>query len=79
MKIFISYSSRDRWAARVILRDIESIGAEGIMNEKDIATGESIDERIGQLLQSCDHLLILLSPASNSRSAQERTRIVMAD
>lgn len=64
MKIFISHSSRDKWAARRISTEIEQLGAETFLDEKDIETGEPIDGAISDHLKDCDELLVLLSPAS---------------
>lgn len=46
MKIFISHSSRDKWAARRISEDLISCGATTFLDEKDIRTGQSIDESV---------------------------------
>ena len=66
MKIFLSHSSRDKWAARRIAEDIDRLGATTFLDEKDIETGESIDEAIAAHLKDCDEVLVLLSPASVS-------------
>ena len=64
MKVFISHSSKDKWAARRISQDLNGLGVETFLDEKDIKTGEPIDESIKKHLKECDELLILLSPAS---------------
>lgn len=64
MKIFISHSSRDRWVARRISEDLNNLGIETFLDEKDILTGESIDDAIGQHLIESDELLVIISPAS---------------
>lgn len=64
MKIFISHSSKDKWAARRISDDLISLGAETFLDEKDIVTGQSIDQSIKNNLKECSDFLILLSPAS---------------
>jgi hypothetical protein len=64
MKIFISHSSRDKWAARKIAQEIGTLKAETFLDEKDIETGESIDHSIKKHLKNSDHFLLLLSPAS---------------
>src|ERR1044072_8672601 len=66
MKIFISHSSQDKWVARKISEDLNRIGIETFLDEKDIGTGESIDDAIGQHLLESDELLIIISPASLS-------------
>jgi len=64
MKIFISHSSKDKWAARRIAQDLEESGATVFLDEKDIESGTSIDASIRENLNDSDHFLILLSPAS---------------
>jgi hypothetical protein len=64
MKIFISHSSKDKWAARKIAQEIETLKAKTFLDEKDIETGESIDHSIKKHLTDSDHFLLLLSPAS---------------
>lgn len=64
MKVFISHSAKDKWAARTISETLEKLGARTFLDEKDIKTGDSISDSIQGHLKECDHLLILLSPAS---------------
>jgi hypothetical protein len=64
MKIFVSHSSKDKWAARRIAKDLEELKQSVFLDEKDIATGDRIDDRIQANLKDCDHLLLLISPAS---------------
>lgn len=66
MKVFISHSSRDKWVARKISEDLNRVGIETFLDEKDILTGESIDDAIGQQLLESDEMLIIISPASLS-------------
>lgn len=64
MKVFISHSSTDKWVARQLARLIDAEGHTTFLDEKDIKTGDSIDVSIQTHLKDCDHLLLLLSPAS---------------
>jgi len=64
MKIFVSHSSKDKWAARRIAKDVEELGHTVFLDEKDISTGDSIDDSIKAHLKTSDHFLVLLSPAS---------------
>lgn len=66
MKVFISHSSQDKWVARKISEDLNDRGIDTFLDEKDILTGESVDDAIGKHLLECDELLILISPASLS-------------
>ncbi len=64
MKIFISHSSKDQWAAKRISEDLIKLGAKTFLDEKDIETGQSIDDSIKKHLKECSDFLVLLSPAS---------------
>lgn len=64
MKVFISHSSRDKWIARKLSEEIIGLGCETFLDEKDIETGESIDESIHEHLNDSDDFLLLLSPDS---------------
>jgi TIR domain len=64
MKVFISHSSKDKWAARRISEDIVEIGCETFLDEKDIKSGNAIDASIKKHLKECEDFLIILSPAS---------------
>jgi len=64
MKVFISHSSRDKWIARKLSEEILQLGCETFLDEKDIETGESIDESIHEHLTDSDDFLLLLTPDS---------------
>jgi hypothetical protein len=64
MKVFISHSSTDRWIARQICHQLEAMEIEAFLDEKDIETGDSINDSIQAHLADCDEILLLLSPAS---------------
>ena len=64
MNIFISHSSKDKWAARRISEDLISFGTKTFLDEKDIETGQSIDVSLIKHLKDCNDFLIILSPAS---------------
>jgi len=64
MKIFISHSTKDKWAARRIAEDLHKIGATTFLDEKDISSGQSLDESIKEHLKDSNDFLILLSPSS---------------
>jgi len=64
MKIFISHSSRDKWIARKLSEEILQLDCETFLDEKDIETGESIDESIHEHLSDSDDFLLLLTPDS---------------
>lgn len=64
MKVFISHSSSDKWIARQIAVHLGERGVECFLDEKDIETGDIIDDSIQKNLNECDELLMLLSPAA---------------
>lgn len=64
MKVFISHSSSDKWIARQIAKQLQERGIDSFLDEKDIETGDVIDETIQEHLSNCDELLMLLSPAA---------------
>lgn len=64
MKVFISYSSRDKWVAGRISGDLSDRGIETFLDEKDIETGDPLDDTIQDHLEDCDELLMLLSPTA---------------
>ena len=64
MKIFISHSSHDRWIARQVEAEIQKLGCETFLDEKDIETGSPIESVIQPHMSTCDEVLLLLSPAA---------------
>ena len=66
LKIFISHSSRDRWIAQRLATDLQNLGLETFLDEKDLEAGDDLDSIIDTHLQRCDELLVLLSPSSVS-------------
>ncbi|MDF1814680.1 MAG: toll/interleukin-1 receptor domain-containing protein, partial [Verrucomicrobiales bacterium] len=64
MNIFLSHSSKDKWAASRIAKDLESIGASVFLDEKRLHTGEHLDDELSVHLEECDDFLILFSPWS---------------
>jgi hypothetical protein len=68
VKVFVSHSSVDKWAARQICRELAERDIQSFLDEKDIETGDSIDEAVDRHLAECDEVLVLLSPASLTSS-----------
>jgi hypothetical protein len=64
MKVFISHSSTDKWVARQICQQLEACAIDVFLDEKDIETGDSINDSIQTHLADCDEIVLLLSPAS---------------
>ncbi len=69
--VFITYFSRDIARAREIERRIrgkaEHLGVTTFLDEKDIAGGDSIRERIRVNLQRCKEQVVLVTPMSVER------------
>lgn len=70
-KVFISHSTKDKWVARQISKEIEASGSKGriktFLDEKDIETGDSISDSIKENIKACDEFLILLTRDSVNR------------
>jgi len=64
VKVFISHSSLDKWIARRISQDLEALGATTFLDEKDLETGDSVDDAIQEHLSECDEIVMVLSPAA---------------
>ena len=64
VRVFISHSGRDRWIATQLDRNLQSIGVETFLDEKDIQGGDRITERVRVEITRCDETLIVLSSAS---------------
>jgi formylglycine-generating enzyme required for sulfatase activity len=62
--IFISYARADSEFALRLARDLRSKGVNIWVDQLDIPPGNRWDRAIEQALQTCDRLLIILSPAS---------------
>jgi hypothetical protein len=67
VKVFVSHFSGDTWVARQICKEIEQLGVETFLDAADIQTGDVFEEAIRQNLQTCDELLVLLTPAALTR------------
>lgn len=64
MKVFVSHSTHDRWVASRIAKDLNELGAETFLDEKDIETGDSISEAVSTNLKNSDEFMVLVTPAS---------------
>ena len=69
-RVFISYSHKDRWIAKRIVKEIEGLGRGAVqvfLDEKDIAVGQHIAEEVREAIEHCDEFVVLLSPNSKGR------------
>ncbi len=68
MKIFISYSTDDRWIAGKIREDLEKIRSPTVIVKvliaEDFEPGEDFVQKITAAIRSCDEVLLLVSPSS---------------
>jgi hypothetical protein len=63
-KVFLSYASSDKSAARDIADALRKSGVSAWFDEWDLASGDSFKERIESAVVSSDYVLLLLSPAA---------------
>ena len=63
-KVFISYSHADSDLADEICNELDRLGIPKFRDVKDIDWGEQIREKVKIGIQSCSHLLVIISPAS---------------
>lgn len=69
-RVFVSYSHKDRWIAKRIVREIERLGGSMVhvfLDEKDIEVGQHIAEEVREAIERCDEFVVLLSPNSKGR------------
>lgn len=70
-QVFVSFAQADKEVARQVAEALQSAGLRVWINAWELATGDSIAQRIEQTVASSDILLVLLSPRSvNSRWVQ---------
>src|SRR5260370_34649938 len=62
--VFISHSSYDAWIARTIADQIESLGGECWLDEKDLEGGDVIPDKIIRGIDACHEAIVLISPNS---------------
>jgi len=61
---FISHSSYDAWIARMMAEEIEALGADCWLDEKDLEGGNVIAEDIIRGIDACHEAIVLISPNS---------------
>ncbi|MDF1811725.1 MAG: toll/interleukin-1 receptor domain-containing protein [Verrucomicrobiales bacterium] len=64
LKLFISYSSKDRQVVKWIDRELEDRGFKSHMDVEFLEGGEDIAEEIRERIKDCDEIVIVLSPNS---------------
>jgi hypothetical protein len=60
-QVFISHSSKDKQFARWLAVDLANAGHSAWLDEWKIRVGESIPTRVGEGIEECDALVVVLS------------------
>ncbi|MCB1510831.1 MAG: SUMF1/EgtB/PvdO family nonheme iron enzyme [Hyphomicrobiaceae bacterium] len=63
-KVFISYSRRDAEFAENLLDGLEAAGFDAYLDKHDIAAGEDWEARLGNLIESADTVVFVISSAA---------------
>lgn len=63
-KVFMSYSSRDWRIAEWIKQDLEAVGAEVWIDEREVESGRSLLDQILTGIHHCEEVVVLISPYS---------------
>jgi hypothetical protein len=63
-KIFCSYARADDEFALKLAKDMKSAGASIWLDQLDIPKGQRWDRAVEEALQTCEYLLVILSPVS---------------
>lgn len=66
-RVFISHATSDKWIAKRICEQVESVGATTFRDDRDIAGGDSIPDEIRNAIKRSQEILILLTPESVNR------------
>lgn len=64
MSVFISYSHVDRERAQELSRELERLGVEMFIDEKNIKWGDPVPNTISDALRACSAVLVIVSPDS---------------
>ena len=65
--MFVSHATADKWIATIICEKIEETGATTFRDDRDIAGGDDIPDRIRKEIIGSQELLVLLTPESVNR------------
>ncbi len=63
-KVFISHSSSEKWIARQMSKEIEALGVETWLDEKDIKGGDIWPDKIMKGIDACNEGVVLVSAKS---------------
>jgi formylglycine-generating enzyme len=79
MKIFLSYASPDREAARAIERDLTEQGHDVFFDRDDLPPGEEFHARIRRAIEQADLVIFLISPDAVDDGSYSITEIEIAE
>jgi formylglycine-generating enzyme required for sulfatase activity len=79
MKLFLSYSSKDRALAEPIHLALMAEGHSVFFDRTDLPAGEEYDARIREAIEHCDLLIFLISPDSLAAGAYTLTELDIAE
>jgi len=68
VNVFVSHFSGDEWVAKQMCKEIQILGAETFIDAVDIQKGDVFEDEIREALDSCDELLVLLTPEALKRA-----------
>jgi TIR domain len=66
-QVFVSHATQDKWLAIVLCEKIDEIGLTTFRDDRDIASGDDIPDRIRDAIEASDEMIVLLTPASVTR------------
>jgi len=66
-RVFISHASRDQWVAGQIAKELHGLGISYFLDSEALETGDQLDVRLRDELNTADELLVLLTPAALAR------------
>jgi hypothetical protein len=66
-KVFLSYASGDREAARLLRDTLPAYGLEVWFDESDLAGGEAWDQKIRRQIRDCDYFMPMVSAQTEAR------------
>lgn len=76
LRIFISYSSRDRDTANAVQASLEAVGATVFIDYARLKAGQPFPDQLRDEIRRCDALLLLVSPRSiESQWVQAEVRL----
>jgi hypothetical protein len=66
-RVFLSHATADKWLARTLCEMIEKAGATTFRDDRDIAGGDDIPDKIWDAIADSNEMVVLLTPLSVTR------------